>query len=198
VSKRISLLLLLAGIAALATGAVVASASSAPSGERISGGSGDRAWHIQYGTNGSGVRVAPGRLPGPGVLSLSGPGEIAFFTHDNWLRRIDVDKGMVTGRWHFPGVRITALTWKGDHIQVQVDDYRFAGESFSRTIDFNPGNPQIPSWPTGSIAPASAADLSTGRATAGRRRPWAGSKPARSRPRTARTASRRPRRRCGS
>jgi len=41
VSKRISLLLLLAGIAALATGAVVASASSAPSGERISGGSGD-------------------------------------------------------------------------------------------------------------------------------------------------------------
>jgi hypothetical protein len=41
VSKRISLLLLLAGIAALATGAVVASESSAPSGERISGGSGD-------------------------------------------------------------------------------------------------------------------------------------------------------------
>ena len=83
----------------------------------VSGGTGGQVWHIQYGAG-----MGPGRLPGGGVLFLAGPGSTAFFTHENWLRRIDVDRGIVTGRWHFPGMRIASLSWKDQHhLHVQVD-----------------------------------------------------------------------------
>ncbi|HEY2383063.1 MAG TPA: hypothetical protein VGK48_17945 [Terriglobia bacterium] len=122
----------------------------------VSGGSGKQAWHIQYG-----ARSGPGRLPGVGTLTLSGPGDIAYFTHETWLRRVDVSRGVVTGRWHFPGMRITALAWKDDHIQVRVEDFRVGGEMFPRTIDFNPDHPNFPFWPNGSILSASTAELET-------------------------------------
>src|SRR5262245_62985207 len=55
----------------------------------VSGGSGDKTWHVQYG----GVRA-----PYYQVKTLSGPGSTAYFTHGGWLRRVDADKGLVTGR----------------------------------------------------------------------------------------------------
>lgn len=123
---------------------------------RVSGGSSNHAWHILYG-----ARLGPGRLPGVAALSLSGPGDIAYFTHESWLRRVDVSKGVVTGRWRFPGMRIAALAWKDNHIQVRVEDFRFGGEVFPRTIDFDPDRPDFPLWPTGRIVSASTAELET-------------------------------------
>jgi tetratricopeptide (TPR) repeat protein len=121
----------------------------------VSGGTGGQVWHIQYGAG-----MGPGRLPGVGVLSLAGPGSTAFFTHENWLRRIDTDRGIVTGRWHFPGMRIASLSWKDQHhLHVQVEDYQFAGKMLRSAIDFDPDDPQIPFWPTGSILSASTAEL---------------------------------------
>lgn len=123
---------------------------------RVSGGPVNQQWHVQYGS-GNG----PGRLPGAGVLSLSGPEHTAYFSHENWLRRIDTEKGVVTGRWHFPGNRITALAWTKNHLQVQVTEYPFGGEPLSSTIEFDPDNPSIPFWPTGSGISAGSAELET-------------------------------------
>jgi tetratricopeptide (TPR) repeat protein len=110
----------------------------------VTGGTGAQAWHIQYGLGNN-----PGH-PAPTTLSAAGPQNIAFFTHESWLRRIDVEKGVVTGRWHFPGVRISNLTWKDDHLQVEVED-RSGQATTTTTIDFNPDKPQFPYWPTALI-----------------------------------------------
>jgi tetratricopeptide (TPR) repeat protein len=98
----------------------------------LRGGSGANAWHIQYGTD-----FRPARY-----RALSGPGPIAYFSHYNVLRRIDLDKGVVTGRWIFPGYAIRFLTWKGSHLEVVVSSDERRGRL--RTVDFDPDNPQIP------------------------------------------------------
>ena len=103
----------------------------------VGGGSGDKAWHIQYGTN---------PTPRATVLTLTGPGATAYFSHVGWLRRIDTEKGVVTGRWHFPGF-IKGLTAKDSRIQVEVEEQIPMNRSFTRIIDFNPDDPQIPYWP---------------------------------------------------
>lgn len=118
---------------------------------RISGGSGARAWHIQYGTR----RDYP-------VIALAGPGSTAYFSHGNWLRQIDGEKGMVTGRWRFPGSSIVALESIPNGVKVEVEEnvgrnqllFRAGStQEFKshRVIDFNPAAPQIPYWPTTSL-----------------------------------------------
>lgn len=98
----------------------------------LSGGGG--AWHIQYGTQ---------RRPAEFKI-LAGPGSIAYFSHYNWLRRIDTDKGVVTGRWMFPGQQITSLQWINSHLQIEVSSVGNPNGPISRTYNFDPGNPQIP------------------------------------------------------
>jgi Tfp pilus assembly protein PilF len=130
---------------------------SDPAAFEVSGGSGAQAWHIRYNLYGIGTPFPNG--PGPTVLSAEGPESIAFFTHQNWLRRVDVEKGIVTGRWHFPEERIRHLAWKNDHLEVQVEG-RLVG-TFLKTIDFYPDKPQIPYWPSSFILSNSTPQLET-------------------------------------
>jgi len=94
------------------------------------------AWHIQYAT---GSRLSE-------AIVVPGPGQTAYFSHYNWLRSIDVEKGVVTGRWLFPGRAITGLFWKGDRLQVQVrmnSEFRIQTNEV-RIFDFDPGKPRVP------------------------------------------------------
>src|SRR5688572_21395738 len=100
----------------------------------LSGGKGARAWHIQYGTV---RRDAEFKM-------LAGPGSDAYFSHYNWLRRIDTDKGIVTGRWFFPGKTITNLQWMDGHLRVEVSQLGNPNGPTPRTYDFDPANPQVP------------------------------------------------------
>ena len=100
----------------------------------VRGGRGDAAWHIQYGT-----QFRPAKF-----VTLSGPGSTAFFAHYNWLRRIDTDKGIVTGRWMFPGHAITNLRWKKNLLEVEVQEERSRDSRNVRIVDFDPGKAQAP------------------------------------------------------
>lgn len=100
----------------------------------LSGGSGARTWHIQYGTV---RRDAEFR-------ALAGPGSVAYFSHYNWLRRIDTEKGVVTGRWLFPGQTITSLQWREGHVRVEVSQLGNPSGPTPRTYDFDPASPQVP------------------------------------------------------
>src|SRR5579862_4198325 len=66
----------------------------------------------------------------------------AFFSHGSWLRWIDTRRGIVIGRWRFPG-SITAITPSGALVQVAISDW-IDGRDSRLTIQFNPGNPTIP------------------------------------------------------
>ncbi len=109
----------------------------------IAGGGGANAWHIQYGTPTTGSR--------PKLIALPGPGTTAYFSHGVWLRRIDTERGVVTGRWRFPGTAITALTAKDDHLQLEVEEQGPENRSFRRVLEFNPDDDsnqsRIPFWP---------------------------------------------------
>jgi len=100
----------------------------------LSGGSGARAWHIRYGT----VRRDAE------FKTLAGPGSVAYFSHYNWLRRIDTDKGIVTGRWLFPGQAITGLQWMDGHLRVDVAQSGNRNGPVPRSFEFDPGNPRVP------------------------------------------------------
>lgn len=100
----------------------------------VSGGSGASAWHIRYGT-----QFHPAKFK-----TLEGPGSTAYFSHYNWLRRIDTVKGMVTGRWMFPGQAITELQWKDDKVQIEVNMNGNLGPQVLRTYDFDPKVQQAP------------------------------------------------------
>jgi tetratricopeptide (TPR) repeat protein len=100
----------------------------------MSGGSDDSAWHLQYGTN----------LALSKFKTLPGPGSTAYFSHNHWLRRVDTDKGVVTGRWIFPGQAITNLRWNNNHLEVEVAMDPGLNPRVLRTFDFDPVNPQPP------------------------------------------------------
>ncbi len=107
-------------------------------------------WHIQYGTS----RYP--RFP-DNAIALPGPAPVAYFSHRNWLRRIDTNKGIVTGRWRFPA-SIIALELAGRSVRVEVEERSRA--STYRSFDFDLDNPQIPYWPTsGFSSPTSRASL---------------------------------------
>ncbi|MBI4473803.1 MAG: hypothetical protein HY646_14135, partial [Acidobacteria bacterium] len=102
----------------------------------VSGGKGNETWRIQYGSERS-IQA----------LGLAGPDEIAYFTHGNWLRRVNVVKGMVTGRWRMPGDTIAGLKWRDKQIEVDVEQRAaFLNQRLRRTILFDPEAPDVPSW----------------------------------------------------
>lgn len=110
---------------------------------QVSGGTGSQAWHIQYGTTGYDFMPRFGFKP----VALDGPGPLAYFTNGTWLRRVDAEKGLITGRWHFPGDVIKGVRNKDGHLQVQVFWFD-PSPGFSRWLDFDPDNPAIPDWPS--------------------------------------------------
>jgi len=101
----------------------------------LSGGQGNKAWHMTYGTMGDFSAI---------VVSVS-PTH-AYFAHGCQLRLLDTENGKVFGRWHFPGEQIMALKPAGgDLIDVTSNDW--AGPTFPAmdTYRFDPANPRIPS-----------------------------------------------------
>jgi tetratricopeptide (TPR) repeat protein len=111
----------------------------------ITGGTGARAWRLRYGT--------PRAYPDIPVQShfVTTEGNRAWFSHRGWLRLIDTEKGMVIGRWHFPG-EITRVVPVGTKVQIEVEDY--GGEEqerVRRTFTFDPSAPAVPYWPNGAL-----------------------------------------------
>lgn len=103
----------------------------------ITGGSGPRTWHLRYGTfpmNPSMARLVP--------IDKSH----AYFSHAGWLRLVDTDKGVVTGRWHFPG-QITKIVPAGNKAQIEVEDTLSSEQVFHPSLTFDPEAPVVPYWP---------------------------------------------------
>lgn len=107
----------------------------------IAGGAGGQAWRLQYG-KGPGLPVKP--------LLAQGEGSRAYLSDGTWLRMIDTRKGVVVGRWHFPGHEIVRLTPRGDKVEVEVEEKSSQqGPVFRRIFLFDPSKPVIPFWPSG-------------------------------------------------
>ncbi len=108
----------------------------------ISGGSGKQAWRLRYGT-----LASVGRTMAQPQLALA-EAHRAWFSHAGWLRLIDTEKGIVIGRWHFPG-EIARLTPKGSKVEVETQDRASESHVFRRTQLFDPAAPAVPYWPNG-------------------------------------------------
>ena len=109
----------------------------------ISGGTGKGAWRLRYGT-----------LPQSGFEPLEprlvpSEGDRAWYSYGGWLRLIDTQKGVVIGRWHFPG-EIVSLTPEGAKIKVETSERTgIANQDLRRMLELDPGAPRVPYWPAG-------------------------------------------------
>ena len=105
----------------------------------ITGGSGPQSWQLRYGTHDSYNKQL-----------VSANENRAWFSHGSWLRLIDTKKGVVIGRWHFPGV-IVALGPTENQVDVEVED-KLNDRVFRRTFNFFPrAGEVVPYWPTGNL-----------------------------------------------
>jgi hypothetical protein len=97
-------------------------------------------WTLQYGTRRTWFRGAPQFLAAGGRVWLG---------HGPRLRLIDPQRGVVTGRWLFPG-EITALAAGGAGIEVEVEERGFGPRETSvrHRFPFDPARPSAPYWPT--------------------------------------------------
>jgi tetratricopeptide (TPR) repeat protein len=102
----------------------------------ITGGSGANAWRIRYGAHYSFYQVQ---------LVRAGP-DRAWFSHGDWLRLIDTQRGIVIGRWRFPA-QIVGLVPKEKRVQVEIEDRMGEERVFHRTVLLDPQSPDIPQWP---------------------------------------------------
>jgi tetratricopeptide (TPR) repeat protein len=102
----------------------------------IKGGQGRGAWTLHYGTAG----------PWPTKL-VPVEGDRAWFVHGPWLRLIDTRKGVVVGRWHFPG-QIRKLAPEGRAAQIELEVQEPLNPSITRSVVFDPAAPRVPSWPS--------------------------------------------------
>jgi tetratricopeptide (TPR) repeat protein len=104
----------------------------------IRGGEGPASWVLRYGTLSE------------WKAQLVAAGNYAWLSNGGWLRRIDATRGVVTGRWHFPGI-IVRLAPVENRVQVDFED-TFSGSSpnvvFRRTLTLEPGTADVPYWPT--------------------------------------------------
>lgn len=122
--------------APLACGAASVLARPSDTLIEIKGGEGSNAWRLLYGTRQS--------TP-PYPLALVPFGEDrAWFVHYSWLRLIDTRKGMVLGRWHFPG-EIVSVTPDGKRVAVEVHPEDGTPWNYLRKkFTFDPDSPQVP------------------------------------------------------
>ena len=105
----------------------------------ITGGSGPQSWQLRYGTHDSYNKQL-----------VSADENRAWFSHGGWLRLIDTKKGVVIGRWHFPGM-IVALSPANNQVQVEVED-KLNDRVFRRTFtSFPSAGEVVPYWPTGNL-----------------------------------------------
>jgi len=105
----------------------------------ITGGNGSRTWVMRYGTG----DFYQKRFVTAGANH-------AWFSHGGWLRRLDIARGLVTGRWHFPGSIVNLVPADG-RVQVQLED-KDNGRVFARLTMFDPeAGTAIPYWPSGSL-----------------------------------------------
>lgn len=98
---------------------------------------------------GEGWRLAYGTQPpdwGYETRLANAEGNRAWFSHGGWLRLIDTQKGLVIGRWRFPG-QVTNLTPRGELVQIEVEDRLGAARSVRQTLTFDPKAPSVPEWP---------------------------------------------------
>src|SRR3990172_9085394 len=105
----------------------------------ITGGSGRDAWRLRYGTLTSYQRHF-----------IPWSADRAWFSHGGWLRLIDTKKGLVTGRWNFPG-EIVSLQPQASGVQVEVEEKLSSDKPFRRTFPFDPVSPWVPYWPSGQL-----------------------------------------------
>lgn len=105
----------------------------------LSGGEGRQAWRLLYGT-----RAGPAD---PFTVALIPAGEDrAWFVHFSWLRLIDTQKGIILGRWHFPG-QIVRVVPDGSRAQVEVKAQDGPPwDHLHQTISFDPSAPKILFW----------------------------------------------------
>lgn len=103
----------------------------------VTGGSGREAWRLQFRTQSYYNK-----------LLVTGQGGFAWFSHGGWLRLIDTKKGIVGGRWRFPG-QIVGLVPAGHQIRVEVEDRLSQEQTFRRIFTFDPSAPIVPYWPNG-------------------------------------------------
>jgi len=80
--------------------------------------------------------------PDEAHLVISGS-DRAFFSHGCWMRWIDTKRGIVIGRWRFPG-EITNMVVEGSILKVQVTDKYDDHHAFTQIVDFDPRNPATP------------------------------------------------------
>lgn len=105
----------------------------------ISGGSGSHAWTIRYGTGTFHTKKF-----------VTSDGHRAWLSHGGWLRLIDTEKGVVVGRWHFPGSMVH-LTPVGRSLQIQMEE-KEGNRIFTRLTTFDPeGHETISYWPSGNL-----------------------------------------------
>jgi len=100
----------------------------------LRGGSGSQAWKLRYGTQ---IHFK--------LLVVPAGSDRAWFSHAGWLRLLDTSKGVVVGRWRFPG-QIVSLVPAGNRVQLEVEEIE-SGRSFRRTLTFDPQAPEVPFWP---------------------------------------------------
>lgn len=111
----------------------------------ITGGSGARAWRLRYGT------PRPNAVVPVQSHFVTMEGNRAWFSHRGWLRLIDTEKGIVIGRWHFPG-EIAGVVPVGTRVQIEVTDWGGEEEErIRRTFIFDPSAPAVPYWPNGAL-----------------------------------------------
>ncbi|MHB8655518.1 MAG: tetratricopeptide repeat protein [Terriglobia bacterium] len=105
----------------------------------ITGGSGKDAWRLSYGT-----LLQGGFKP----HFVSSEVNRAWYSYGGWVRLIDTQKGVVLGRWHYPG-EIINLTPEGMKIQIETEDKLSMEQVFHRKFELDPSDPHVPFWPTG-------------------------------------------------
>jgi tetratricopeptide (TPR) repeat protein len=108
----------------------------------LKGGQGKNQWTLTYGTSTTWKRQA--------VLAEVSPTR-AYFSHGDWLRLLDTGKGVVIGRWHFPGEITEIHPAGGDSAEIIYQERTYATEDVGKGKDtwftlwrFDPSKPQLP------------------------------------------------------
>jgi len=110
----------------------------------IQGGTATHPWILHYATVADTFQIK--------AVFAQAPGNRAWFSHGMWLRLIDTDRGVVLGRWRFPG-QIVALTPDRSQVKVEIEnpDLLDTGDPlqsrFREMLTFDPSAPHIPEAP---------------------------------------------------
>lgn len=107
------------------------------------GGAAGAPWRIRYGTNAANFEAR--------LYMAGAPAGHVYFAHGPWLRLIDVARGVVVGRWRFPGmiVGVSPAPAAGS-VDVQFRISNMTGRDV-RTATFEPKTGKTPNWESGAL-----------------------------------------------